>query len=327
MCIVRFPIIVAWFYWLKLVFFETEPNFFTLNQPTFIKSQSCPSSEPPVVWKSVIIRDLKQWNDICLICGLWSEDTSRWLHFNAQMGNTRSALSTRFTQQTPGLESALRVSSHLVSKETAPVSSSPWLVSEEVVVAVSSGSFSAPSSSCSRSLSEDRPPRTGALHTSRLERHSHMKWWALCLRVKQASSVLIMEWAWSISRSCGAVCVCRHLRLGVLRGGVFGFCRSWQSLSLMLIVSSGASRHTKIQLTGRGKKKHSDIKNSTFHFSFTVEETVCKHISLLISSGSRGWRWFLIWMQLRSWFSTVAVIFFLHTINFVNIFLLLKLWF
>lgn len=41
---------------------------------------------------------------------------------------------------------------------------------------------------------------------------------------------------------------CRHLRLEVLQGGAFGFCRSWQSLSLMLIVSSGASRHTKIQL-------------------------------------------------------------------------------
>ncbi len=41
---------------------------------------------------------------------------------------------------------------------------------------------------------------------------------------------------------------CRHLRLEGLQGGAFGFCRSWQSLSLMLIVSSGASRHTKIQL-------------------------------------------------------------------------------
>lgn len=42
--------------------------------------------------------------------------------------------------------------------------------------------------------------------------------------------------------------VCRHLRLEVLQGGVSGFCRSWHSLSLMLIVSSGASRQTKIQL-------------------------------------------------------------------------------
>ena len=42
--------------------------------------------------------------------------------------------------------------------------------------------------------------------------------------------------------------VCHYLRLEVLHGGVFGFCLSWQSLSLMLIVSSGASRHTKIQL-------------------------------------------------------------------------------
>ena len=44
------------------------------------------------------------------------------------------------------------------------------------------------------------------------------------------------------------MCVCGHLRLEVLQGAVFGFCWSWQSLSLMLIVSSGASRHTKIQL-------------------------------------------------------------------------------
>lgn len=45
--------------------------------------------------------------------------------------------------------------------------------------------------------------------------------------------------------------MCRHLRLEVWQGGVFGFRRSWQSLSLMLIVSSGASRHTKIQLTDK----------------------------------------------------------------------------
>lgn len=49
-------------------------------------------------------------------------------------------------------------------------------------------------------------------------------------------------------RRCVCVLVCCHLRLEVLLGCVFGFCRSWQSLSLMLIVSSGASRHTKIQL-------------------------------------------------------------------------------
>lgn len=34
----------------------------------------------------------------------------------------------------------------------------------------------------------------------------------------------------------------------VLQGGVSGSCRRRQSLSLMLSVSSGASRHTKIQL-------------------------------------------------------------------------------
>ena len=39
----------------------------------------------------------------------------------------------------------------------------------------------------------------------------------------------------------------RHLRL-VVAAGVFGFGLSWKSRSLMLIVSSGASRHTKIQL-------------------------------------------------------------------------------
>lgn len=63
------------------------------------------------------------------------------------------------------------VQPHLHHK--VPVSSSPWLLSEEVLAAMSSGSLgsliSAPSSSCSRSLSDDRPPRAGALYSSRLQ--------------------------------------------------------------------------------------------------------------------------------------------------------------
>lgn len=63
---------------------------------------------------------------------------------------------------------------HSVHNETLPVSSSPWLLSVDVLVVMSSGSlwssYSAPSSSSgSRSLSDDRQPRAGALYTSRLE--------------------------------------------------------------------------------------------------------------------------------------------------------------
>lgn len=47
---------------------------------------------------------------------------------------------------------------------------------------------------------------------------------------------------------CVRVCVCGHLMVEVLQGGVSGSCRRRQSLSLMLSVSSGDSRHTKIQL-------------------------------------------------------------------------------
>lgn len=139
--------------------------------------------------------------------------------------------------------------------ETAPVSSSSWLLlSVEQLVPVSSESlrawFSAPStSSGSRSLSEDEPPREGALHTSRLQaarwHHKHCGgYFIIC--------IIGCLWNQLIKSSCrGLVSVCRHLRVEVLQGGESGCCRSRLSLSLMLIVSSGASRHTKIQLTDK----------------------------------------------------------------------------
>lgn len=76
------------------------------------------------------------------------------------------------------------------------------------------------------------------------------------------------------------MCGCGHLRLEVLQRGRSGSCWRRQSLSLMLSVSSGASRHTKIQLM---VKRVESIKNSQFNFSLTVQEMVRKHISLLIS--------------------------------------------
>lgn len=61
----------------------------------------------------------------------------------------------------------------------------------------------------------------------------------------------------------GFTCACTHhyLRAEVVPSGGSGLCRSCQSRSLILIVSSGASRHTKMQLT---KKKHLGIKNSVW---------------------------------------------------------------
>lgn len=85
-------------------------------------------------------------------------------------------------------------------------------------------------------------------------------------------------WWWAGLVRC--VCVCGHLRL---ESGRSGSCWRRQSLSLMLSVSSGASRHTKIQLMVKSVKF---IKNSPFNFSLTVQEMVRKHISPLMSSSS-----------------------------------------
>lgn len=118
------------------------------------------------------------------------------------------------------------------------MSSSPWLLSEDVLVVMSSellqSSLSAPSSSsCSWSLSEERPLRTGAVDCSCLRRQPDVMMKILVLAHEK-------------------VCVWAHRRPylspEVAPGGESGLCWSCQSLSLILIVNSGASRHTKIQL-------------------------------------------------------------------------------
>lgn len=152
---------------------------------------------------------------------------------------------------------------HVINYHTVPVSSSSWLLAEEEWVALSSGSLASSfaalsSSSCSRSLSEDRPPRAGALYTSRLGNTAKesTRWlFYLCCHViiREGNTFAwgglfiigagFAERMYSINRRR-----CGHLRLEVLLGGVFGFSLSWCSLSLMVIVSSGDSLHTKMQL-------------------------------------------------------------------------------
>lgn len=118
------------------------------------------------------------------------------------------------------------------------MSSSPWLLSEDVLVVMSSEllqpSLSAPSSSsCSWSLSEERPLRMGAAHCSCLRRQPD-----------EVMKILVL----SHEKVCGRAHRRHYLRPEVAPGGESGLCWSCQSLSLILIVSSGASRHTKIQL-------------------------------------------------------------------------------
>ena len=125
-----------------------------------------------------------------------------------------------------------------LERDFIPVSSSPWLLSEKALVAMSSevmqSSLSAPSSSsCSRSLSEDRPPRAGTAASSCLRRKGGAFLWNRCFRAMLHVRV---------------PCTHPYLSADVAPGGEPGLCRSRQSRSLMLIVSSGASRHTKMQL-------------------------------------------------------------------------------
>lgn len=119
------------------------------------------------------------------------------------------------------------------------MSSSPWLLSEDVFAARSSelmqSSLSGPSSSsCSRSLSEDRALRTGAADSSRLRRRPDER--------LKGDRYFVIRARFTRTRTP------RYLRAEVVPSGESGLWRSCQSRSLILIVSSAARRHTKMQL-------------------------------------------------------------------------------